>query len=148
MEGGRKRVFYYSFEDLYNAAERSDASRLAKAGTLVEAGTLAVMLLEYYGFEPLTAFTIVNKAPRGASRIIFHEGNEENALFQEIMHLIEEYNNYYAAVEEAIEEVDMEIGEIGGLEDFEEDVIDMIGIIIFDGINTGIAIGVPMINDQ
>jgi len=38
----------------------------------------------------------------------------------------------------------MEIEEEGGLGAFEEMVIDMIGIIVFDGINTGIAIGVPM----
>jgi len=141
----RKKVFYYSFEDLYDVSEnpQSKASRLAKA-VPVEAGILAVLLLEYYGFEPLTAFTIVNNAPQGASPIIFHEGNEENIVFQVLKQYYEKYNNYFTAVEKTIEDINMEIEEEGGLGAFEEMVIDMIGIIVFDGINTGIAIGVPI----
>jgi hypothetical protein len=142
----RKRVFYYSFEDLYYVSEnpQSETSRLAKA-VPVEAGILAVVLLEYYGFEPLTAFTIVNNAPQGAPHIIFHEGNEENIVFQVLKQNIEKYNNYYDAIEKTIEGINMEIEEEGGLGGaFGEMVIDMIGIIIYDGIDTGIAIGVPM----
>jgi hypothetical protein len=154
----RKRVFYYSFEDLYNVTEKalynimylynvdlynvtenlrvkywSEASK-SKTKAIPVAGILAVMLLEYYGFTPLVAFTIVNNAPQGAPHIIFHEGNEENAIFQVLMQYYEEDNDYYDAVEDTIEDIE---------EGIEEDEKDLIGIIIYDGYDTGIAIGIP-----
>ena len=154
----RKRVFYYSFEELYDLAEY--------AGTQGEAGILATVLLEYYGFATLLAFTVVNNAQgavnntnapqgehsiiQGSSYIIFHKEDEEYPIFQILEQFYEEYNNYYDAVEETIEEIDEEIGEdlsgiIGEfkrLEGIEEPKVDMIGIIVFDGHNTGIAIGI------
>jgi len=117
MAGKRKRVFYYSFEDLYDA----DASNPQG-----EAGILATELMKYYGFDTILAFTFATDAPRDASPIIFHVGNEENALFPILMQEIEEENDYYAAVEKTIEK--------------EKDVI---GIIIYDGYDVGIAIGYP-----
>ncbi|MFP3307431.1 MAG: hypothetical protein RXN93_08905 [Thermocladium sp.] len=107
-----KRVFYYSFEELYDASQNPQG----------EAGVLAVELLKYYGFEPILAFTIVNNAPQGASPIIFHVDDEKNAIFQILKQKIEDYDDYYVAVEETIEK-------------------DMIGIIIYDGYDTAIAIG-------
>jgi len=115
MEGGRKRVFYFTFEELYDASQNPQG----------EAGALALALLKYYGFTPLLAFTIATDAPQGASPIIFHVGNEENAIFQVLKQKIEDCDDYYAAVEETIEEM-------------EEDII---GIIIYDGYDTAIAIG-------
>ncbi len=94
MEKGRKRVFYYSFEDLYDASQNPQG----------DAGVLALTLLKYYGFEPLIAFTIATDAPRDASPIIFHVGDEQNAIFQVLKQKIEDYDDYYAAVEETIEE--------------------------------------------
>ena len=148
MEEERKRVFYYSFEDLYDVAESSQ-------GAQGDAGLLAVILLEYYGFTPMLAFTIFNNAPQdtsitqgapsiiqGGSYIVFREGNEENAIFQILEEYYEEYNNYYDAIEETIEDIDEEIEEIRGLKGIEEGKINAIGIIVFDGHNTGIAIGV------
>ena len=115
----RKRVFYYSFEELYDVARNPQG----------EAGDLAVELMKYYGFTPLIAFTIATDAPRDASPIIFHVGDEENTIFQVLKQKIEDYDDYYAAVEEAIEEMK------------EGDEKDMIGIIIYDGYDTAIAIG-------
>ncbi len=112
MEKGRKRVFYYSFEELYDASQNPQG----------DAGVLALALLKYYGFEPLIAFTIATDAPRDASPIIFHVGDEQNAIFQVLKQKIEDYDDYYAAVEETIEE-------------------NMIGIIIYDGYDTAIVIG-------
>jgi len=145
----RRRVFYYSFEELNDVAESSQGSQ-------GEAGLLAVILMEYYGFAPLLAFTIFNNAPQGTSSItqgapsiiqggsyiVFREGNEENAIFQILEEYYEEYNNYYDAIEETIEDIDEEIEEIRGLKGIEEGKINAIGIIVFDGHNTGIAIGV------
>jgi hypothetical protein len=108
----RKKVFYYSFEDLYDASQNPQG----------EAGVLALTLLKYYGFTPILAFTIATDAPRDASPIIFHVGDEKNAIFQVLEQKIEDYDDYYAAVEETIEK-------------------DMIGIIIYDGYDTAIAIG-------
>ena len=122
MEKGRKRVFYYSFEDLYDASQNPQG----------EAGGLALTLLKYYGFTPMLAFTIATDAPRGASPIIFHVGNEQNAIFQVLKQKIEEYNDYYNAVEKTIEDIE---------EGIEEDEKDLIGIIIYDGYDTAIAIG-------
>ena len=144
----RRRVFYYSFEELNDVAESSHGSQ-------GEAGLLAVILMEYYGFAPLLAFTIFNNAPQGTSSItqgapsiiqggsyiVFHEGNEEDILFQILEQYYEEYNNYYMAVEKTVNEVWMGIGEIEGLEDFVESEMGVIGIIVFDGHNIGIAIG-------
>jgi len=144
----RKRVYYYSFEDLYDVAESSQ-------GIQGEAGLLAVILMEYYGFVPMLAFTIFNNTPQDTSPItkdarsiiqdgsyiVFREGNEENIIFQILEQYYEEYNNYYIAVEKTVEEIWTDFGEIGGLEDFEENVPDVIGIIVFDGHNIGIAIG-------
>jgi len=118
----RKRVFYYSFEELYKVARNPQG----------EAGILANALLGYYGFSPMIAFTIVNDATQGTPSIIFHVGNEEDPVFQTLMQNIEEYNDYYDAVEETIEDIE---------EGFEEKTL--IGIIVFDGNNTGIAIGFP-----
>ena len=112
MEKGRKRVFYFTFEELYDASQNPQG----------EAGDLAVALLKYYGFTPMLAFTIATDAPRDASPIIFHVGDEKNTIFQILKQKIEDYDNYYAAVEETIEK-------------------DMIGIIIYDGYDTAIAIG-------
>jgi len=119
----RKRVFYYSFEDLYNVAENPQG----------DAGVLALTLLKYYGFEPLVAFTIVNNAPQGAPHIVFHVSNEENPIFQMLEEYYEEDNDYYDAVEDTIEDIE---------EGFEEEEKNLIGIIIYDGYDTGIAIGV------
>jgi len=110
-----KRVFYYSFEELYDASQNPQG----------EAGSLALTLLKYYGFEPILAFTIATDAPRDASPIIFHVGDEKNAIFQILKQKIEDYDDYYAAVEKTIEE----IGE------------NVISVIIYDGYDTAIAIG-------
>ena len=75
--------------------------------------------------------------------MVFSIAVEENIVFQVLKQYYEKYNNYFTAVEKTIEDINMEIEE-GGLGAFEEMVIDMIGIIVFDGINTGIAIGVPI----
>ena len=48
MEKGRKRVFYFTFEELYDASQNPQG----------EAGDLAVALLKYYGFTPMLAFTL------------------------------------------------------------------------------------------
>ena len=88
--------FYYSFEDLY------DANASCPQG---EAGELAIELLKYYGFKPMLAFTIATDAPRAASPIILHVGNEENTIFQVLMQKIEDYDDYDAAVEETIKEI-------------------------------------------
>ena len=112
MEKGRKQVFYYSFEDLYDASPNPQG----------DAGVLAVALLKYYGFTPMLAFTIATDAPRDASPIIFHVGDGTHPLFPVLKQKIEDYDDYYAAVEETIEK-------------------DMIGIIIYDGYDTAIAIG-------
>jgi hypothetical protein len=125
-EGGRKRVFYFSFEELYDAPASNPQD---------DAGVLAVQLLKYYGFSPLLAFTVATDAPQGASPIIFHAGNEENAIFQVLEQKIEENDDYYDAVEETIEEIDKD-------RDI-EDESGLIGIIVFDGYETGIAIGYP-----
>jgi len=110
-----KRVFYYTFEDLYNVAENPQG----------EAGVLAVALLKYYGFTPILAFTIATDAPRDASPIIFHVGDDTHPLFPVLKQKIEDYDDYYAAVEKTIEE----IGE------------NVISVIIYDGYDTAIAIG-------
>ncbi|MFP3307512.1 MAG: hypothetical protein RXN93_09310 [Thermocladium sp.] len=121
----RKKVFYYSFEDLYDASPNPQG----------DAGVLALTLLKYYGFFPLVAFTVATNAPQGASPIIiFHVGNEEDPIFESLEEYYEEDNDYYDAVEDTIEDIE---------EGFEEEEKDMIGIIVFDGYNTGIAIGVP-----
>ena len=116
--GRRKRVYYYSYEDLYDADGSNPQG---------EAGVLAAELMKYYGFEVMLAFTIATDAPRDTSPIIFHVGNEDNAIFPILMQEIEE-EDYYDAVEKAIE----------------EEGKDLIGIIVFDGYDTGIAIGYPM----
>jgi hypothetical protein len=115
VEGGRKRVFYFSFEELYDVSQNPQG----------EAGVLAVQLLKYYGFKPILAFTIATDAPRDAYPIIFRAGDENHPLFPVLEQKIEENDDYYAAVEETIKEI-------------EENVI---GIIVFDGYDTGIAIG-------
>ncbi len=115
MEKGMKRVFYFTFEELYNASQNPQG----------EAGVLALTLLKYYGFEPILAFTIATDAPRGASPIIFHVGDGTHPLFPVLKQKIEDYDDYYAAVEETIEEEEK----------------SLIGIIIYDGYDTAIAIG-------
>ncbi len=122
MEKGMKRVFYFTFEELYNASQNPQG----------EAGVLAIALLKYYGFEPILAFTIATDAPQGASPIIFHVGNEENSIFQMLEQYYEEDNDYYDAVEDTIEDIE---------EGFEEEKKSLIGVIIYDGYDTGIAIG-------
>ena len=127
----RKKVFYYSFEDLYDAQNLYGASHYPQG----EAGVLALTLLKYYGFFPLIAFTVATNAPQGTSPIIiFHVGNEEDPIFESLEEYYEEDNDYYDAVEDTIEDIE---------EGFEENEKNMIGIIIYDGYNTGIAIGVP-----
>jgi len=120
----RKKVFYYSFEDLYNISSNPQGY----------AGVLALTLLKYYGFFPLIAFTVATNAPQGAPHIVFHVSNEEDPIFESLEEYYEEDNDYYDAVEDTIEDIE---------EGFEEEEKDMIGIIIYDGYNTGIAIGVP-----
>jgi hypothetical protein len=118
-EGGRKRVFYFSFEELYDASQNPQG----------EAGDLAIELMKYYGFRPILAFTIATDAPRDASPVIFHVGNEQHPWMKRLMELLdEEEYDYHEAVEKLFNELN----------------INAIAVIVYDGYDTGIAIGFPM----
>ena len=114
MEKGRKRVFYYSFEELYDVARNPQG----------EAGVLAVELMKYYGFTPMLAFTITTDAPRDASPILMSVGDMNHPWMKRLMELLDEYD-YYEAAEKLLNEDDN----------------NAIAIVIYDGYDTAIAIG-------
>jgi len=116
---GEKRVFYYSFEDLYDASKTPQG----------EAGDLAVELLRYYGFSPMLAFTIVTDAPRDGDSIFMRVGDTDHPWMKRLIELLDddEYD-YYEAAEKLL-------NELGN--------INAIIIIVFDGYDTGIAVSHP-----
>ena len=117
---GEKRVFYYSFEDLYDVAENPQGNP----------DTLAANILEFYGYKVELAFSIVTDAPRDASPILMSVGDENHPWMKRLMELLDddEYD-YYEAAEKLLNEKLLNE--------------NAIAVIIYDGYDVGVAIGVP-----
>ncbi|MFP3307220.1 MAG: hypothetical protein RXN93_07790 [Thermocladium sp.] len=118
MEAGEKRVYYFTFEELYHSSRNSYPQG--------NPDTLAANILKFYGYKVELAFSIVNDAPRDASPILMSVGDANHPWMKRLMELLDEYD-YYEAAEKLLN----------------EDGNNAIAIIVYDGYDVGLAIGFP-----